>query len=475
MRRERVVAVGVLLVVLGGAACGESTPPPPRETPEERFAKQEAARRNAVVGEAARGPGFGTVPTAPPAGPTGPGAAWFVVENLGVVKLENGRFSPAVPLGRFPNAVAVGADGSVWVVGNEAWRIEAGGPRTVGTREDIGRSLLNGVVVGPNGHVWAWGSNVIAHFDGTKWTVTKGEDLGVKHVFAKGIAIDGAGRAFVTETYRIRLWSEGTWSVLYDGETLPEDQRIGLTAPAVGSDGALIVPTWSGVMRYDGQSLALGPDPADVTGSLAMPDFGPDGTIHEAIRDGLAVYGAADGQVRRRFSLGQQETEAKHVRGVTADARGRSWLWTDNGVIIVDAEGHAVQWRPGSVPELSAEVKDIAVVGAGPELPGVGAVATGTIRGRLLYGEAPAKGARLQLCPNPASMFQRSPCENESFRREATLADDGAFEFPDVPLNNYGVAAHIGGGWHTTMGARCAGMKPGDTCDLGTLSVRADR
>lgn len=465
-----------------GGAPGASAEAPSDETPsdenlsfEDRQKKEEAALRAVLLGEATRGPGVGVAVTAPPPRSREPGPAWFVVEKVGLVKLDAGVFTLVGGTEKFPSAAALAPDGAVWVVGSAVWRYEGDAPKLVGSREEVGGSLLTGVTVGPKGGVWAWGTNVIANYDGARWTTWKGPDFGDKYVFTKGIAVDGEGRAFVADSNRLFVYDGGAWKKIYDGSKLPEGKAINLSAPAIDANGALLIPTFRGMMRYADGALALGPRADGFQMGSGGHAFAPDGTFHAVSLAKLLVFGP-DAKLVRVFEPAKSDVKAKAFRTVTPDARGRSWMATDNGVVVVNPDNSAVQWEPGTVPALSAQVKDIVVVGAGPELPAeIGPVATGTVRGHLFRGDVPAKGVRMELCPRPGMMFHKSPCENAAFVRSATLDDDGGFSFPDVPLNNYGVAAYVDGGWHTTMGAQCAGMKPGETCDLGRLTIRVDK
>ncbi len=68
--------------------------------------------------------------------------------------------------------------------------------------------------------------------------------------------------------------------------------------------------------------------------------------------------------------------------------------------------------------------------------------------------------------------FKSSPCEDKPFVRTTMTDEKGNFAFKNVPLNAYGIAAKLGGKWSTTMSSKCSGLKEGQVCNLGRLSVR---
>ena len=89
-----------------------------------------------------------------------------------------------------------------------------------------------------------------------------------------------------------------------------------------------------------------------------------------------------------------------------------------------------------------------------------------------MFGSAPAAGSRVEICDLPRMMFKSSPCEDKPFSRSTKTDDQGSFTFKDVPLNAYGIAAQKGGKWSTTMGSSCSGLKEGEVCNLGTLTIK---
>jgi hypothetical protein len=207
--------------------------------------------------------------------------------------------------------------------------------------------------------------------------------------------------------------------------------------------------------------------------SLGMLSFSANGIMALRSRvDGIVVR-QPDGATTE-FRAGKT-FEAESIRSVGVDTTGRAWIGTDLGVaIIVPGSDEAVQWRSGSVLELAGHVEHIVAIGAGPDLPEVGAVKTGGIKGKVLTDGKTLAEAEVEMCPSPDTLFKTSPCGDSPVKFASKTSADGEFSFDAVPIGAYGVAVKVGGKWQLTMSSNFGTkMKEGDTYDIGSINVKA--
>jgi hypothetical protein len=172
------------------------------------------------------------------------------------------------------------------------------------------------------------------------------------------------------------------------------------------------------------------------------------------------------------YGLGK-DFSGTRVHHLAVDGQGRVWIATDAGVAVLGPAAERVEWKSGSIPELAGKVKAILVLGAGPQLPEVGEVKKGTLEGKILIDNVALADAEIEMCPEPATLIKKSPCEDSPVKFSGKTAADGGFEFKETPLGAYGIAVKVGDKWKTTLsGQYGAKMKAGETHDIGALKFK---
>ena len=143
-------------------------------------------------------------------------------------------------------------------------------------------------------------------------------------------------------------------------------------------------------------------------------------------------------------------------------------------MVVLGPDDAVTEWMSGSVAELVGPVESILVLGAGPELPKVGEVVTGGLKGQVIAEGKPAAGVEVELCASPSMMFETSPCADATKRFEVTTDSEGRFSVTDVPLGVYGVAVKTDGKWQVTRATNGAdAMTAQAVLDLGQVLVGA--
>jgi hypothetical protein len=212
----------------------------------------------------------------------------------------------------------------------------------------------------------------------------------------------------------------------------------------VGPGGALYVKNIKGVLRHQGGTWSK--VPLGISSSLAA--VAPDGRMLLTSYQGASIL-SPDGKSQRVAGI-----KAKLYRRAVAAAGGRFWVATDYGIAIINPDGKlAQQWEPGQIKEVSGEVRGMAVVGKGPELPQLGAKAVGTVKGKILRGGSAVASA--------------------IFKTSATTDAEGNFSMPGVPIGSYRFAIKAGPKWSIMFGGDCcAKMKEGQAYDIGSITLR---
>ena len=408
---------------------------------------------------ARRAPEAADVSAPPPAHRAGP--AYLAVDHAGVLRLDDGGFT-RVLAHRFPiRSLAIAPDGALLVAAiGGAWRLD--GPR-IERLTPPGHLPLERITAGPDGVVWATDRRSVWRWDG-RWAEEPAATF--DGALVDDLAVDARGHVWVVQAAALwRLAGDGWHQVdlAFTGTTTPF-----LSAIRIAPDGAPIVGGQAGVFAYrDGawRDLAL------PHGSLGADELevGPAG--HLATSGGLRsiVLAAPTGRVRA-LDLADGPMAARRGDVLAVDGAGRTWLTTDEGLLVLDADGGVLtQWRPGTVPDVIGRVTAVAVVDDGPTLPAPGPARTGTVTGTL----PAATAAVVELCDRPLPVFTTSPCDGATRMYRATVARDGAFTITGVPAGSYGLAVRTARGWVLpTEPDCCTQLATDDRVDLGRLSVR---
>jgi hypothetical protein len=485
-------------------ACSEKKKSPPVDVGETLAGKappqlDEAARRKADEAlarareETAKAPPP-PVPSYPTAGPSaiggneqgepppivegdaaataGAGAAYFVVEGGGIVKLEQKTFTTIAPNLKYARAIAKGPGGALWTTGSAGvHKVEGGRARKVGDYSDTGGA--DKIAVEPSGKVWTASFRGVASYDGTRWTLEEKSKLGAGVQLLYDIDIDKEGRVWVVSANAIHVREKGEWRTIDTGSQAGVAGKLFFQRMALHPLGGFVATTGSAVLRHDGTTWQKPIGVGSRQYGLRDIAVGANGQIHLSTFDSVIVVPPAGKGKPRLYSAKGGELSAKAVKAMVADKAGRTWVATDNGVQIIEASGNVVKWLPGTIPALTGAVEAIHVEGAGPELPAVGPQAFGAVTGKVVReGEALA-GIQVEICAQPSSYFKNTPCADAAWSQSAMTGADGVFTFNNVPLGTYRFALKPGAKWTITMGSCCTGMKANKTFDVGSINLKA--
>jgi streptogramin lyase len=392
-----------------------------------------------------------------------PATAWLGTKS-GVVALDHAGFRVAIPGLRSVRDMALGPDGTLWVASIGAvHRLRAGEVDQVGDFRSPGS--VDHVATGPDGALWATSFSGVARYDGEGWALFGKDQLGEGVTLLNDIAVDDRGRVWVVSANAIHVREADAWRTLPAGEH-PE-QRF-FKRIVASTEGTVFAAQTAGVLRIAGDAVTqveTGPGFFSISG-LAV---GPPGTLHVASL-GAIVRIPAGGEPRT-WSRKSNDFTGRMVLAVGADSRGRTWASTDDGLVVIDADGTVEQWRTGTVPALTDSIEQILVSGEGPELPPPGEQATGAVEGRLVRGDEPVVGARIEVCRRPSLVFRDSPCGEAPFAQSAVTGEGGAFRFEGLPVGTWRFAVRQDDKWTVTLSDCCAGMKAGETWDAGAIDL----
>jgi hypothetical protein len=478
----------VLAVPLLMLACDGGQPAPTSETkksapPTPVEAKTEAKAEVKPDAKLEAKPDEKAEPAAPdkpaPAAPLtitagAPGPAYNAVEKKGIVRLDDGKFTPVAgaDTGSFKR-MKVGADGQVYAANySQIGRIDNAGFTVVAGDGDarIPNSLSDYAVAG-DGQIWGLSYNAIDHFDGKAWTSEAATVLALAaEDYPQAVTVDRAGKAWLASSQKLFVREGDAWKpvdlkpararspyYLSRLELAPDDSVYALGMDSVfhlvGAEPAKKLKL-GGAGSYSEFSVST-------AGDLALVDV-----------DKVTATRPADGKLRvlrsgKSFNKGS-------IWAVGADDSGRVWIGSDFGLSIVNADGSKTEFASGAAPEIAGEIKGILVLGSGPAtLPGAGPVRKGGLKGTIAHpDDKPVADAPIEVCPNPAFIYSKTPCADQPVRFTGKTDAQGAWSFPEVPLGEYGVAVKVGGKWMTTLGfAMNSAMKEGEVHDIGLIKL----
>lgn len=410
----------------------------------------------------------------PPAAPVGPpGPAYFAIEGAGVLRLDGGKFTKVA--GSPERAVVdlqIGGDGAVWSGGYDGvLRLADDRFRKVTDAdfEQLGASL-DAFAVDPRGVVWAATFRGVGRFDGRAWSVEPKEKLGLGEALLRGVVADRGGKVYVLSTHALHVREGEVWrTVDLTRAGLGGEPYFG--ALRQGPDGALYLLASDTLLRVAPDETVTqvglgGSNPI----SLADLELASNGGL--VVRSGDDVIAVPAGGLPRLYEgHSGVDFSAHNISAVATDDRGRVWVGSDLGVVVLGPGDAKTEWPKGSLPELVGKVEEILVVGAGPDaLPPSGPVRKGSLTGKLLQDGAPIVAAPVELCPSPSMMFHDTPCADAPIKFTTTSDEHGVWTVTDVPLGAYGIAVQLAGKWRITLGERLGeGMQADRVFDTGSL------
>ncbi len=432
----------------------------------------EAGAAEAGAAEAGAAEGGAAEVEAPAVPPGDPGPAYFAIDDKGVFVLEGGALKQVKKApSTLVQQMLVGPDGKPYLLAFDGvMRIEGDTAKLVAKTSFKKTGTVDAFALGSDGSVWTAGFKGVAHWDGKGWTLEDKTALGADVKLLKGIALDEEGKVWVASSNLLHVKDGDAWKEV-------DISKLGDRKPffdMVASDpktGTIYAPASSLVVKATSVDAV---EQLPVHGD-GLPSYGMIGFAHNGIGvlklDSKHVARFHEGAVTK-FALGTDFTGTR-VHHLAVDGQGRVWVATDAGIAVLGPTQERVEWKMGALPELAGKVKGVLVVGAGPDLPDVGEVKKGTLQGKILIDGAPLADADIEMCPEPATLIKRSPCEESPVAFSGKTGADGSFRFEEAPLGAYGIAVRVGGKWKTTLsGQYGAKMKEGETHDIGALKFK---
>jgi hypothetical protein len=397
-------------------------------------------------------------------------AIYFCVDKVGIVRLDDKGFKtfPKKRLEYCKSLMISPTDGRGYMVGWSLDKLTDKGRKTVASKALLGNKIHEVGALGPNGSKLAGGFSGLWFNNGTKWSSFDKVAIGYTGGSPKHVYIDANSHIWLATTYGFYHYDGKAWNRLFD--TAKAKSKLFIEKFEVLADGRIILFMSGKIGVYDGKGLAV-----HEVGNFSVKNgfVGKDGMIYVVGHKTITGYDATDFSPQKAFALDEAGLRATWISHASMDNTGRFWAMTDGGVLILDKDFNPTLWPTSSVSAIAGKLKHLVAVGKGPsKLPTPGKVATGSIKGQFLKDGTPLGNVVAELCESPAFTFKASPCERKPFSKKTTTSSDGNFIFADVPLSSYGVAVKVAGKWHKTMFSNCAGLKEGQVCDLGKLSLK---
>ncbi len=278
-----------------------------------------------------------------------PDDALYLLSAKGVSRYRSGRFETVAErgnLGAPPVAIAVDADGRVWVAtAQQLFHLESRPPRPVFVPGDIG---LISALAALDRALYAGGSGGFAVYREGAW---RGYDLpaGFETTEVRDFA-----------RYQGRVWvATGRGAFVLDGDRVvaegaEELRGASLNSALADGDGSLWLAGRAKLIRRF-------PDGAFETPDLSLDEFGIEPFIRRVFedRDGALWFASTTfSLIRVRAALGnrisyQEGLASIAVSSVAADSTGRIWVGTDDGVYTIASERAALALPGSELPHRS--------------------------------------------------------------------------------------------------------------------------
>jgi hypothetical protein len=461
--------VAVCLMLALSLGCKNEAPGPAYD-PNAQRAKDQAAIEQQLMAPERRGPGFAIMPEPLPAADAKPGPAYLFVDEIGLAKLEGGEVAIIDAPLKIVKQILIDKDRTPVVVDTYGiYRLVGGALELVGPKPEIAvANNFDGAVLGTDGAIWVRDGFGVQQWDGSTWT--KHDKLFGDQIVIS-LRVDAKGRVYALSSKALKVFDAGTWKMVWD---ISGVSKINYSEPPMLLDmyivppGELVVISHRDLFKLDGKTLKH-----TERGDSAESMY-PMALLH-----GTDIVGADNTRLFRTPLAGGPDKVTK-LTGVssprgrgTVDAAGRIWFPTDDGFAVVEANGTPTSFAAGSIPEITATIQAIGVVGAGPELPTLGEIAKGSIRGTLTKAGAPIDKAYIEVCNFPSSTFRKdsTPCSGAKITGHAQSDASGTFQIDELPLLDYRIVIRVDRDWFGVEGKACKGLAAGSVCDVGELDI----
>jgi hypothetical protein len=472
----KAVVVAVLLVACGNktssgtAGSGSGSGSGSAEEPWEREMHTLQAETVELLGKPETyGPGLAVAFKPLPEGATVAGPAYFWVQKVGLVAIDGGAVKVVV---RDPDShvyrMAITPDG-VPVIANDHPRWLRDG-KFVEIAKD-GPLLVDTFDVAPDGVVWTEYNGELSHVENGAWVKSPVLEISESPM---SLDFDAVGHVILTTFDTVSVLDGGQWKRILDGRKRRVKDKIGYpnwSQAVVAPNGELWLLGCSYLVRIaNGKPIAMKvPDPGIQRGRFIA------GVLVGIGCDDKSVVRMKPGaEIKIETAPMKTKVHTNVLRDAQEiDARGRIWTSSSlEGLAVVDADGAATTYAPGSIAEISGDVEAVGIAGGGPEkLPaGSGEAARGTISGTVLDHGKPVARDSVELCRFPEHRFTASPCELASDRVNGRTDEKGVFKI-EAPLKTFRVVARVNGNWYTLFETECGGIAPGGDCPIGVMDT----
>ncbi|MEM7800884.1 MAG: SpaA isopeptide-forming pilin-related protein [Chloroflexota bacterium] len=342
-----------------------------------------------------------------------------------------------------PREVYCGPNNEIWAtVGNGLWRYDEaiwtffGQDDVFPNIEDVGTGWS--LVVNESDEIWAKNSvsaiaEIISYFDGNSWQPYVVSEVSSSGADFGNLLLDEGGTPYLIVREDIYRLENGAWTY-YRGFDDLDSNRL-----TIDSNGELLT-------------------------------YGP-------LVDGIISY-ALDGDQTAALTVDNSELVTTNIDAVRRDDAARLWIGTRWGLNVWDG----TNWQTYHVHDSPLPVNDISrieIAGAGPPLPAPISKDPGSLSGSLFLDEAPLSGATIELCVLDIGMFGyrgATPCDGQPFMRTLITAEDGKFQFDELPPGEYFIFIQADdGGWIGLRGMFISSqeilVEPGEETKLGILSL----
>jgi len=407
-----------------------------------------------------------------------PGPVYLAVKDQGIAVIDDNGSRLVAKLRYGVGGMTVTPDGELLFTSSRSlYALRDGAAVEIASADAMGLGSVEGgtaLIVDPKGRLWVAGSTgTLTMRSGDRWSPMPKQTSGLKLEFARvDLLIDAGGALWIAA-------DDFLYRQVGDGQRF-EEVNIDLIAPhdyerdfhqlAMTADGTVVAALDSALYARVGDTWkkaelgGYGTPLLASHGSTIVASLGAN--LHRVTPKGVDVVRA-----------GKQTYVASDVFAVEMDGAGRTWMATDNGLVVVAVDGSIRQWTPGTLPGVLGRIESIAIVGAGPSaLPTPTEVVKGTIEGGFTRRGKPFAGLTVQMCESPAQVFQKNPCEHAVLRWKVVTGANGRFRFVEVPVGTYGLTWMIGGKWYEYRNFAhpfecCTELEAGATLDVGVFDL----